>query len=327
MRAWKEPDFRAAQLVQWLYARGVWDYQEMTNLPSALRKRLGAEEPLVAPKILRRQSSADGTRKYLLCLADNVQIETVGIPDGRRLTVCFSTQAGCAMGCAFCATGAGGLSRSLTPGEMVDQLIVVSQDFEARITNAVAMGEGEPFANYNATLAALRIMNSSDGLGIGARHLTISSCGLLRSLERLASEPEQFTLAISLHSAVQTTRNLLMPALAKHPLTALRLALSAYTAKTGRRPSLEFTLIDGVNDTPREIDALIKFAHGLLCHVNLIPLNPSFTNDHTRHLSSSKCLTDVAAQLNSAGIECSIRRSRGADIDGACGQLKGAAKT
>jgi 23S rRNA (adenine2503-C2)-methyltransferase len=319
----------------------------MTDLPEALRTRLEADEPLAAPQLLKRQESSDGTRKYLLELSDGTQVETVGIPNGKRLTVCFSTQVGCAMGCAFCATGTRGLVRSLGPGEMVDQLAMVSQDFGLRVTHAVAMGEGEPFANYDATLAALRIMNSPDGMGIGARHITISSCGLLGSLKRFADEPEQFTLAISLHSAIQTTRNTLMPALAGQPLKSLRLALIAYAEKGGRRPSLEFTLIAGVNDTPREIDALVAFARGMLCHVNLIPLNPLGTTGNRSKAdadttgdnkagaaytsragllytsSAAERCAAIAKQLQEAGIECSIRRSRGTDISGACGQLKG----
>jgi 23S rRNA (adenine2503-C2)-methyltransferase len=346
MHAWGEPEFRATQLVRWLYARGARGYGNMTDLPAALRARLEADEPLAAPELLRRQDSADGTRKYLLGLADGTQVETVGIPGDKRLTVCFSTQVGCAMGCAFCATGAHGLTRSLLPGEMVDQLVVASQDFGARVTNAVAMGEGEPFANYDATLAALRIMNSPDGLGIGARHITVSSCGLLGPLRRFADEPEQFTLAISLHSAVQATRNMLMPALAGQPLASLRRALAAYAGRGGRRPSLEFTLIAGINDTPREIDALVGFARGLLCHVNLIPLNPQAAAGdggragggvHGRGEtgrgaggrsgpaytpSSPERCAAIARQLQDIGIECSIRRSRGSDISGACGQLK-----
>jgi 23S rRNA (adenine2503-C2)-methyltransferase len=322
MTSWGEPGFRATQLLRWLYAQGAQSYQEMSNLSRTLRTKLEDSEPLAVPELLERRISADKTRKYLLRLADGACIETVGIPDGDRLTVCFSTQAGCAMGCAFCATGSNGLTRSLAPGEMVDQLVAVSRDFATRVTNAVAMGEGEPFANYEATLAALRIINAPDGLGIGARHLTVSSCGLLKPLERFAGEPEQFTLAISLHSAIQATRDTLMPALAKQPLSALRSALIAYAETTGRRPSLEFTLINGINDTPREIDALIRFARGILCHINLIPLNPTANAQTFTVATPPKRCAAIAAQLRDANIECSVRRSRGTDISGACGQLK-----
>jgi 23S rRNA (adenine2503-C2)-methyltransferase len=347
MLSWGEPAFRASQLLQWVYGKGVQSYQDMTNLPIDLRMKLETNAPLAVPQLLKRQVSSDGTRKYLLGLTDGAQVETVGIPDGNRLTTCFSTQVGCAMGCAFCATGRGGLVRSLEPGEMVDQLVLVARDFSTRVTNAVAMGEGEPFANYDATLAALRIMNSPHALGIGARHLTVSSCGLLGSLRRFTDEPEQFTLAISLHSAVQSTRNALMPALAGQPLKALRDALNLYAKQTGRRPSLEFTLINGINDTPSEIDALVKFSRGMLCHVNLIPLNthsnglPSADRPPNAALAVKSSQTTklrhnfnfaptqpercamIAAQLQEAGIECTVRRSRGADINGACGQLKG----
>ncbi|TLM98844.1 MAG: radical SAM protein, partial [Actinobacteria bacterium] len=170
-----EPSFRASQIVRWVYGRGAGAYAEMTDLSKSLRDKLEATLPLPSAEIVERQVSSDGTRKYLLRLADGTTVETVGLPTEDRLTVCFSTQAGCAMGCSFCATGQSGLIRDLGPGEMVDQLAVVARDFDERVTNAVAMGQGEPFANYDATLGALRLMNSPDGLGIGARHLTVST--------------------------------------------------------------------------------------------------------------------------------------------------------
>ena len=197
--------------MRWVYGRGASSYDQMTDLPAGLRESLAGRLALPVPTVVDRQVSADGTRKYLLELADGSTVETVGLPAGDRLTVCFSTQAGCAMGCAFCATGQSGLTRDLGPGEMVDQVRVVADDFGARVTNAVAMGQGEPFANYDATLGALRLMNSPDGLGIGARHLTVSTCGLASAITRFATEPEQFTLAVSLHSARQPTRDRLMP--------------------------------------------------------------------------------------------------------------------
>ena len=340
VESWNEPPFRATQLLRWLYADGVSSYLEMTNLPASLRSRLEDEEPLASPQVLQRQVSKDGTRKYLLLLADGQCVESVGIPDRSRLTVCFSTQVGCAMGCAFCATGTRGLIRSLEPGEMVDQLTVVSKDFSTRISNAVAMGEGEPFLNYDATLSGLRIMNSSDGLNIGSRHLTVSTCGLINQVEMFAHEPEQFTLAVSLHSAVQKTRDELMPALVNQPLDRLKRSLVFYTEKTGRRPSLEVVLLKGINDTSAEVSALIDFSRGMLCHINLIPFNSvtadtkafdpvSLPSIHKGEhlLSFEPSETDrchkILSILQKAGIECSIRRSRGADIQGACGQLKG----
>jgi 23S rRNA (adenine2503-C2)-methyltransferase len=206
---------------------------------------------------------------------------------------------------------------------MADQLVVVARDFGKRVTNAVGMGEGEPFANYDATLAALRIMNSPNGLGIGARHLTVSTCGLLAPLERFSAEPEQFTLAVSLHSAVQGTRDALLPAQAKQPLKALRATLISYLEKTGRRPTLEVALISGINDTPAEVAALIEFARGLRCHVNLIPLNDNGGGRANGYAPSppERC-REIVERLLGAHIESSIRRSRGLDINGACGQLR-----
>lgn len=315
-----EPSFRSGQLLSWLYAKAARSYDEMTNLPIRLRERLAEAVPLHFPTVAERQISSDGTRKYLLELADGVTVETVGLPAGDRLTVCFSTQAGCGMGCTFCATGAAGLTRGLGPGEMVDQLNVVAADFGQRVTNAVAMGQGEPFANYDATLAALRIMNAPNGLGIGARHLTVSTCGLVRGIRRFAGEPEQFTLAVSLHSAVQRTRDSLMPGVRAYPLPELRDALIEYAEKTGRRPSVEYTLIAGVNDTADELEALVEFCRGLLIHVNLIPMNAvTGTGDHA---SSAETVARFESALRSSGTEATARAERGADIAAACGQLR-----
>lgn len=315
-----QPAYRVTQMCRWLYQRRVRSYEEMTDLPAALREQLADRFVLPFPTIVERQVSSDGTRKYLLELADGVTVEAVGLPAGDRLTVCFSSQAGCAMGCSFCATGAGGLTRDLAAGEMVDQLAVVAEDFGARITNAVAMGQGEPFANYDAVLAALRIINHPDGLGIGARHLTVSTCGLIPGIRRFSLEPEQFTLALSLHSAVQATRDALMPGVRGMPLPQLQDALADYTEKTGRRASLEYALIDGVNDTPGELGALVEFAAGMLVHVNLIPVNPVKSSAAGR--SSAERVRAFERNLASAGIEVSVRAERGVDIDAACGQLR-----
>ncbi len=197
----------------------------------------------------RRESASDGTRKYLWRLADGATVESVGLPGGGRLTVCLSTQVGCAMGCAFCATGQGGFVRDLSPGEIADQVTAVARDFGSRVTNAVAMGQGEPFANYESTLAAFRFLNSKDGAGIGARHLTVSTAGSIPGIRRFASEPEEFTLAVSLHSAVQSTRDFLMPGVRRWPLAGLRAARRDYTERTNRRLTFEYALIDSMNDT------------------------------------------------------------------------------
>lgn len=316
-----EPRYRAAQLSRWLYERGASSYDEMTDLPKRLRETLGSIAPLTTPKITARQvSKLDGTRKYLFHFADGTSVESVGLPTKDRLTVCFSTQVGCAMGCSFCATGMGGYVRDLTAGEMVDQVRLVGVDFGTRVTNAVAMGQGEPFANYAATLGALRIMNSSDGLGIGARHLTVSTCGILGGIRQLSNEPEQFTLAISLHSAVQSTRNTLMPGVKGAKLPELRVALEEYATRTGRRPSLEYALIAGQNDTDAELQALVDFTQGLLVHVNLIPVNPVAGSGLSR--SGPDRAREFVSRLAAVGVEASIRTERGADIEAACGQLK-----
>lgn len=315
-----QPRFRARQLERWLYGRGAHSYAEMTDLPADLRETLAGRLALHPAKAVDRQASSDGTRKYLVRLGDGVTVETVGIPAGDRLTVCFSTQAGCGMGCAFCATGAQGLSRDLGPGEMVDQLRLVAEDFGHRVTNAVAMGQGEPFANYEATLGALRFMNAPETLGIGARHITVSTCGLIGGIVRFTQEPEQFTLAVSLHSAVQATRDQLMPGTRGIKLPALRKALAEYATETGRRPSLEFALIAAVNDTDTELAALVGFCRGLLVHVNLIPMNPVAETGFSR--SPAEKVRTFEDGLRAAGIEVSVRAERGADIDAACGQLR-----
>ncbi|MDR2108436.1 MAG: 23S rRNA (adenine(2503)-C(2))-methyltransferase RlmN [Coriobacteriales bacterium] len=322
-----QPAYRARQVAAWLYGTApavpLTSFEQMTDLPRSLRERLAATCTLDAPQILRRQDSRDGSRKYLVQLAGGNAVETVAIPAGHdRLTVCFSTQAGCALGCVFCATGQAGLVRSLGAGEMVDQLRVASEDFGLRVTNAVAMGQGEPFANYNAVLGALRLLNDERLGGIGARRLTVSTCGLLDGIRRFAEEPEQFTLAVSLHSAVQATRDRLMPGLASQPLTELREELAYYAASSGRRPSLEYLLIDGVNDTPEELEALIGFARGqgaLNYHVNLIVLNK--TAGGRLEPSPPERLQAFANSLLQARVNATIRASRGADIQAACGQL------
>ncbi len=312
--------YRTRQLVRWLYARGVVRFEDMSDLSAEFRTALAERYVVGTAETVVRQESADGTRKYLVRFADGVSVETVGLPEGERLTVCFSTQAGCAMGCSFCATGRAGFVRDLSPGEMVRQIMLVARDFGRRVTNAVAMGQGEPFANYDAVLGALRLMNADDGLGIGARHLTVSTCGLLPGIRRFATEPEQFTLAVSLHSAVAVTRGALMPGVRSVSLTALRQAIIGYADATGRRPTLEYALIEGVNDSPAELEALVAFARGLLVHVNLIPVNAIEGVDLKR--SAATRARAFADTLSAVGIEASIRTERGADIDAACGQLR-----
>ena len=219
----------------------------------------------------------------------------------------------------FCATGRGGFARSLTASEIYDQVSHVSDDFQTRATSVVLMGQGEPFANYDNVLAALRMLNSPEGAGIGARHLTVSTCGIVPMIRRFANEPEQFTLAVSLHSAIQQTRNQLMPGVRKYSLARLREAMVEYIEKTGRRPTYEYALIGGINDTNPELRALCDFLEGTLAHVNLIQLN-NMEGSKLRP-STAERAEQFVQRLERFGVETTIRNSRGADIDAACGQL------
>lgn len=322
MKELGQPSFRAQQLTEWLYQRHASSYDEMTNLPAALRAALSERFPLTTPEIMNRQVSRDGTRKYLIEFDDGIRVETVAIPSrgGDRLTVCFSTQAGCAIGCAFCATGREGFARNLTPGEIVDQVLIAQDDMGKRVTNVVGMGQGEPFLNYDNTMAALRILNNKKGLEIGARHISVSTCGILPGIERFSEEPEQFTLAVSLHAAHQGVRDLLMPNVARFKLGNLKSALQEYIAKTNRRVTLEYIMIDGVNDADEDLKALQKFCANLLCHVNLIPINA--IEGSVFQPSEPETINRWLNAIQKKGTEATLRDSRGSDIDGACGQLK-----
>lgn len=319
------PRFRADQILSWLYNKGVGSYDEMTNLPRSMREQLDTAYPLYCPSIVDRQTSMDGSVKYLLKFQDGALAETVALPspDG-RLSVCVSSQSGCAMACAFCATGKAGLTRDLYPGEIVDQLLSVQSDFDERITNVVVMGQGEPFANYDNVIDALRIINHPKYLNIGARHITVSTCGIIKGIERLSSEPEQFTLAISLHSAEQAVRDELMPMMKQQNLSNLKTSLVEYTQKTNRRFSFEYALMSGINDSQKALDALKGYCKGLLCHVNLIPLNEIPSSPFKP--VSAQTMEEWKTSLEHSGIPASVRKSRGSDIAGACGQLAATAR-
>jgi len=330
MKQLEQPLFRAKQLAQWLWVHRANNYDEMTNLPADLRDKLKTAAPLKRAMAEKVVKSKDGTRKYLIRFADGTSVEAVGLPSiddpacadsTKRLTVCISTQAGCSLACVFCATGRSGLIRNLSAGEIAEQVRIVGEGFKLRVSNVVVMGQGEPFQNYNATLAGLRILNAAEaegGFGIGARRITISTSGIVAGIRRLADEPEQFTLAVSLHSAIQETRDKLMPGLASNNLNRLATALLDYWKATHRRPSLEYALIDDVNTSAAETAALISFAQRTKAHVNLIPLNATDANlKAATQVEASK----LSGALRDAGIEASIRAERGADIKAACGQL------
>lgn len=326
LKDWGQPAFRGKQIYEWIHKHHASSYDDMTNLPQTLRKRLEEQFPLNAISIVDRQQSRDGSRKYLLQLGDGHLVETVGLPsfdqDGliTRLSVCVSSQVGCAMACTFCATGKEGFSRNLTAAEIIEQVTTVQKDFNHRVSNVVVMGQGEPFLNYDEVLTALKILNDSSDLNIGARHITLSTCGLLEGIEKLSLEKEQFTLAISLHSALQSSRNKLMPRVKNQPLSNLKDSLALYHERTGRRVSLEYLMLKGINDDEAHLQALLSFCEGLCVHVNLLPMNsvpgsPLQPSDRARTMHWHRV-------LNEMGIETTLRVSRGADIAGACGQLK-----
>lgn len=350
----KLPKYRAKQLHEWLHVHNASSYDEMSNLPKALRQQLSQAFPLSPTKVAERLVSSDGSRKYLMKLSDGAAVETVGIPsstqteeqeitaelqtdnDGQelddfsqtgastehkpgRLTVCFSTQVGCGIGCEFCATGKEGFTRNLSAQEMIDQIAFVQKDFGQRVSNVVAMGQGEPFLNYEELLKALRRLNTDEGFKIGARHITVSTCGVVEGIRKFTNEPEQFTLAVSLHSAIQSKRDQLMPGMKKQPLTKLRAAITDYIAEKNRRVTFEYLMIDGVNDAEEDLLNLINFCNGLLCHVNLIPMNET---ESSLKSSSLKTIQQWVKELESEHISATIRNSKGSDIAGACGQLK-----
>lgn len=314
-----QPAFRKKQLTEWLWEKHASSFDEMSNLPASLRSALAKTCSLGGVEEIAKETSRDGSRKYLVRFGDGTAVECVGMPTKSRLTVCASTQAGCGMRCAFCATGAHGLTRALTAGEIYDQVMHVGEDFVTRVTGVVLMGQGEPFMNYDASLEALRRLNSPEGAGIGARHLTLSTCGIIPGIRRFAKEPEQFTLAVSLHSAVQKTRNALMPGVRKYPLGHLHDAMLEYVEATGRRPTYEYALMAGVNDTENELEALTDFTRNTLAHVNIIQLNS--VEGSKFKPSSQERADEFVRRLGEYGVEATIRNSRGSDIDAACGQL------
>jgi 23S rRNA (adenine2503-C2)-methyltransferase len=317
----KQPKFRATQLEEWIWGKNAQNFDEMTNLPKSFRSTLAQHYTLNRAYEIARQESSDGSRKYLLRFSDGIAVECVGLPSKNRLSVCVSTQAGCAMNCSFCSTGTLGFIRSLSAGEIYEQVMHVQNDFATRVTGVVTMGQGEPFMNYDSTLSALRRFNSPSptGAGIGARHLTVSTSGIIPMIYRFAKEPEQFTLAVSLHSAVQRTRNVLMPGVKRYSLKHLYEAMENYVEKTNRRPSYEYALIKGINDTDEELDALCDFCRGKLSHINLIRLNMVAGSRYQP--TPNARVEEFARSLERSGIETTIRKSRGEDIEAACGQL------
>ena len=321
-RALGEPAYRGRQLARWLYGQGVEDISDMTDLPAGFRHRVREAARLDTLAVRRAADAADGSAtKLLAACKDGQTVECVlmRFDDGRR-SACVSTQAGCAMGCAFCATGLGGFARNLTAGEIVSQALVIRARADRRLGNVVFMGMGEPLANYDATVRAARILAAPWGLGIGARHLTISTVGLAPQIRRLAREGLQLTLAVSLHAPVDALRRRLVPVTERYPIADLMAACRDYLAASGRRLTFEYVLIDGVNDGRAEARALGRLLRGLLCHVNLIPLNP-VPGIPLRRPAASR-VRAFAGAVRASGIPVTVRVERGSEIQAACGQLR-----
>jgi len=322
------PKFRAAQIFDWLYHKKVSGWEEMTNLPKSLRQFLVDQGvSLERLSLVNQAKAADNTIKYLFELDDHQRMESVFIPEADRVTICFSTQVGCGMGCVFCATGQTGLIRNLFTAEIIDQVLTIGRITGMKINNLVAMGQGEPLANYEAVLKAVRILNDPHGLGIGSRHITLSTCGIIPKIYQLAEEPLQINLAVSLHSADDTLRNQLVPINKTFPLKQLIGACRDYTAKTGRRLTFEYAMLKDVNDRETDLKKLIDMFAELgersraLFHINLIPYNPTPVFSFQR--SEPRRIKEFAASLHRAHIETTIRKERGSDLAGACGQLQG----
>lgn len=313
---------------------GMVDYREMTNLSRRDREILAMQQPIVLPRVIAEQESADGTTAKLLLDfggsgRDNVQIELVIMNYERtvsrsRHTLCISTQAGCAMGCAFCATGLSGLCRNLTAGEIIAQVLAgkawLNTHGKGEITNLVFMGMGEPFANYDEVMKSLALLTAEGGLNLGQRRITVSTCGLVSQIRRFADEAGEINLAISLHAPNDELRNRLMPINRRYPLEELLAACDYYTEKTHRRISYEYALLSGVNDSAEQAAQLARLLGRRLAHINLIPVN--FVAETGFYPSNDETIKRFAEELSRAAIEVSVREKRGTDIDGACGQLR-----
>lgn len=328
-----EPRFRAKQVFRWLYQQagqkgnengrpgGVAEFDEMGNVPKSLRQKLMERADLGLLSPLRVQvSKLDGTRKYLFALADGNAIESVFMKYKYGNSICVSSQAGCRMGCKFCASGMDGLRRNLTPGEMIEQLLAAERDTGEKINHVVVMGTGEPFDNYENLAAFLHLLHEPEGLNLSFRNITVSTCGIVPMISRFGKEFPQVNLAISLHAPSDEIRRTMMPVSKAYSMEELLKACREYTEKTSRRITFEYTLVKGVNDGSEHAALLASKLKGMLCHVNLIPLNQV---EETGLLTTGKKAAEAfMASLERHGIPATIRRELGDDIDGACGQLR-----
>lgn len=318
LRSMGEPAFRGRQVFTWLH-KGVSSFDEMSNLSKALREKLKEQCILTVPRVAKKQVSArDGTIKYLWQMADGNCVESVLMRYHHGNTVCISSQVGCRMGCAFCASTIAGKARNLTPAEMLDQVLFTQQDSGAEVSNIVLMGIGEPMDNLDNVLRFLELVNHPDGINIGMRHISLSTCGVIPGIARLAELGLQLTLSISLHAPDSETRSKIMPVNRAYDVEALFAACHEYFRKTGRRISFEYAMIDGVNDHDWQADLIAKRLRGMPGHVNLIPLN-EVTESPFR---PSRRMAAFQKQLEAQGITATVRRSLGGDIDASCGQLR-----
>ncbi|NPA89925.1 MAG: 23S rRNA (adenine(2503)-C(2))-methyltransferase RlmN [Chloroflexi bacterium] len=336
LKAWGQPRYRARQVWEWLYVSLVDDFQAMTNLPKALRGQLAESFTLMPLNLVTEAVSSNRwTRKALFALPDGETVETVLMLYEKRRTLCISSQVGCGMGCPFCATGLSGFTRNLTAGEIVAQVIHYARWLAqpdaagdgdlpiarpTRVTNVVFMGMGEPMANYDRVWKAIRTLTDKRGFNLGARHITVSTVGLVPGILRMAQEPLQVRLAISLHAAEDELRNFLVPINQRYPLNELMRAVREYIRQTGRRVTFEYALMRGINDKPEHARALIRLLKDVLAHVNLIPLNP--VEGSPFQPSTRQDTVRFARQLEEAGIPVTVRLRRGLDIHAGCGQLR-----
>ena len=320
IKALGQPAFRGKQVYTWLH-KGVHSYDEMTNLPRELRSILAEKYPIHAPQVVRRQESQkDGTIKYLWQLSDGNCVETVLMRYHYGNTVCISTEVGCAMGCAFCASTIGGLVRRLEPFEMLDEVLFTQLDSGLPVSHIVLMGIGEPLDNFDNVLRFLELVNSEDGLNISMRHISLSTCGLVPKIDELAEKKLQISLAISLHGPNNEIRSRIMPVNKAYPIEELLDACRRYFDATGRRIHFEYAMIDGVNDTADHAKELLRRLKGLPAHFNLIPLN--HVEESPLKPSSRAAVAAFQKTLEDGGITATVRRTLGGDIDASCGQLR-----
>ena len=320
MKKLEEKPFRAEQIFKWLYVEKVKSFDEMTNLSLELREKLSKNYTMCNFEILKKQKSKDGTIKYLFDLLDGNAIETVLMSYHHGYSICVSSQVGCKMGCKFCASTGIEFGRNLSSGEIVEQILAVEQDEGIKISNVVFMGIGEPLDNYENVVNAIHIINNQKGLSIGARHISISTSGLVPKIYRLAEENIQCTLSISLHATNNEKRSSMMPVNNVYPIEELMKACKDYIKKTNRRISFEYALAKDNNDNLEDAKELVKLLKGMLCHVNLIPINKIENGKYTK--SSNENIMKFRDYLNDHGIVATIRRELGSDIDAACGQLR-----